>query len=110
MKINTIDGKELEFKNVADVFDKTRKERNEYFGKYLAEKPIKIGAVADKIKELEKEYDLYLENLKALANAVDVEKKADEAEKLTAQVSTMTDEQLTALKAAIDAKEKQQQN
>ena len=110
MKINTIDGKELEFKNVADVFDKTRKERNEYFGKYLAEKPIKIGAVADKIKELEKEYDLYLENLKALANAVDVEKKADEAEKLTAQVSTMTDEQLTALKAAIAAKENPQQN
>ena len=110
MKINTIDGKELEFKNVTDVFNTTRKERNEYFGKYLAEKPIKIGAVADKIKELEKEYDLYLENLKALANAVDVEKKADDAKKLTDQVSTMTDEQLTALKEAIAAKENQQQN
>ena len=110
MKINTIDGKEVEFKNVADVFDKTRKERNEYFGKYLAEKPINIGAVADKINELEKEYDLYLENLKALANAVDVEKKADDAKKLTDQVSTMTDEQLTALKEAIAAKENQQQN
>ena len=110
MKIKTINGEELEFKNVDDVFDKTRKERNEYFGKYLAEKPIKIGAVADKIKELEKEYDLYLENLKALANAVDVEKKADDAKKLTDQVSTMTDEQLTALKAAIADKEKQQQN
>ena len=110
MKINTIDGKELEFKNVTDVFDKTRKERNEYFGKYLAEKPIKIGAVADKIKELEKEYKLYLDNLEALADAVDVEKKADDAKKLTDQVSTMTDEQLTALKAAIAAKEKQQQN
>ena len=110
MKIKTINGEELEFKNVDDVFDKTRKERNEYFGKYLAEKPIKIGAVADKIKELEKEYDLYLENLKALANAVDVEKKADDAKKLTDQVSTMTDEQLTALKAAIAAKENPQQN
>ena len=110
MKIKTIDGKEVEFENVAAVFDKTRKERNEYFGKYVAEKPIKIGAVADKIKELEKEYKLYLDNLKALANAVDVEKKADEAEKLTAQVSTMTGEQLAALKAAIAAKENQQQN
>ena len=110
MKINTIDGKELEFKNVADVFDKTRKERNEYFGKYVAEKPIKIGAVANKVKELEKEYKLYLDNLKALADAVDVEKKADDAKKLTDQVSTMTDEQLTALKEAIEAKENQQQN
>ena len=108
--IKTIKGKEVKFENVADVFNTTRKERNEYFGKYVAEKPIKIGAVADKIKELEKEYKLYLDNLEALANAVDVEKKADEAEKLTAQVSTMTDEQLAALKAAIAAKEKQQQN
>lgn len=108
--IKTIKGQELEFDNVTDVFNKTRKERNEYFGKYVAEKPIKIGAVADKIKELEKEYKLYLDNLNALANAVDVEKKADDAEKLTAQVSTMTDEQLAALKAAIAAKEKQQQN
>ena len=108
--INTIKGQELEFENVAAVFDKTRKERNEYFGKYVAEKPIKIGAVADKIKELEKEYKLYLDNLNALADAVDAEKKADDAKKLTAQVSTMTDEQLAALRAAIDAKEKQQQN
>ena len=108
--IKTINGKEVEFENVAAVFDKTRKERNEYFGKYVAEKPIKIGAVADKIKELEKEYKLYLDNLNALADAVDAEKKADDAEKLTAQVSTMTGEQLAALKAAIDAKEKQQQN
>ena len=108
--IKTINGKEVEFENVAAVFDKTRKERNEYFGKYVAEKPINIGAVANKIKELEKEYNLYLANLKVLAAAVDVEKKADEAEKLTAQVSTMTGEQLAALKAAIAAKENQQQN
>lgn len=108
--IKTIKGKEVKFENVADVFNTTRKERNEYFGKYVAEKPIKIGAVADKIKELEKEYDLYLDNLNALANAVDVEKKADDAKKLTAQVDEMTDEQLTLLKAAIAAKEKQQQN
>ena len=108
--IKTINGKEVEFENVAAVFDKTRKERNEYFGKYVAEKPINIGAVANKVKELEKEYTLYLANLKVLADAVDVEKKADEAEKLTAQVSTMTDEQLAVLKAAIKAKEIQQQN
>lgn len=108
--IKTIKGQELEFENVTDVFNTTRKERNEYFGKYVAEKPIKIGAVATKIKELEKEYKLYLDNLKALAAAVDVEKKADDAKKLTAQVSTMTDEQLAALEAAINAKKNQQQN
>ena len=108
--IKTIKGKEVKFENVADVFNTTRKERNEYFGKYVAEKPIKIGAVADKIKELEKEYKLYLDNLEALADAVDVEKKADDAKKLTDQVSTMTDEQLALLKVAIADKEKQQQN
>ena len=108
--IKTIKGQELEFENVTDVFNTTRKERNEYFGKYVAEKPIKIGAVADKIKELENEYKLYLDNLNALADAVDAEKKADDAKKLTAQVSTMTGEQLAALKAAIAAKENQQQN
>lgn len=110
MKIKTINGKEVEFENVAAVFDKTRKERNEYFGKYVAEKPINIGAVANKVKELEKEYTLYLANLKVLADAVDVEKKADEAKKLTAQVSTMTGEQLAVLKEAIKATEIQQQN
>ena len=109
-KIYTIKGREVVFENVTDVFNTTRKERNEYFGKYVAEKPIKIGAVANKIKELEKEYTLYLANLKVLADAVDVEKKADEAEKLTAQVSTMTGEQLAVLKAAIATKENQQQN
>ena len=108
--IKTIKGKEVKFENVADVFNTTRKERNEYFGKYLAEKPINIGAVANKVKELEKEYKLYLDNLNALAKAVDVEKKADDAKKLTDQVSTMTDEQLALLKVAIAAKEKQQQN
>lgn len=110
LTIKTINGEEVKFENVADVFNTTRKKRNEYFGKYLAEKPIKIGAVADKVKELEKEYKLYLDNLEALAAAVDVEKKADDAKKLTAQVSTMTDEQLVVLKEAIAAKEKQQQN
>jgi hypothetical protein len=110
MKIKTINGKEVEFENVAAVFDKTRKERNEYFGKYVAEKPINIDAVANKVKELEKEYNLYLANLKVLGDAVDVEKKADEAKKLTAQVSTMTGEQLAVLKEAIKATEIQQQN
>lgn len=110
MKIKTINGKEVEFENVAAVFDETRKERNEYFGKYVAEKPINIDAVANKVKELEKEYTLYLANLKVLAAAVDAEKKADEAKELTAKVSTMTGEQLAVLKAAIEAKEIQQQN
>ena len=110
MKIKNINGKELEFENVAAVFNTTRKDRNEYFGKYVAEKPINIDAVANKVKELEKEYTLYLANLKVLAAAVDAEKKADEAKKLTAQVSTMTGEQLAVLKAAIKAKEIQQQN
>lgn len=110
MKIKNINGKEVEFENVAAVFNTTRKERNEYFGKYVAEKPINIDAVANKVKELEKEYNLYLANLKVLGDAVDVEKKDDEAKKLTAQVSTMTGEQLAALKEAIAAKEIQQQN
>lgn len=108
--IKTINGEEVEFENVAAVFDKTRKERNECFGKYVAEKPINIGAVANKVKELEKEYTLYLANLKVLADAVDVEKKADEAKKLTAQIEGMNEVQLAALKAAIEAKENQQQN
>lgn len=110
IKIKTISGKEVEFENVTAVFNTTRKERNEYFGKYVAEKPINIGAVANKIKELDKEYNLYLANLKVLADAIDVEKKADDAKKLTDQVSTMTGEQLAVLKAAIKAKEIQQQN
>lgn len=110
MKIKNINGKEVEFENVAAVFNTTRKERNEYFGKYVAEKPINIDAVANKVKELEKEYNLYLANLKVLADAVDVEKKADEAKKLTAQVSTMTGEQLAVLKEAIKATEIQQLN
>ena len=81
LTINKIKGEEVKFENVTAVFNTTRKERNEYFGKYVAEKPIQIGAVATKIKELEKEYKLYLDNLEALADAVDVEKKADDAKK-----------------------------
>lgn len=110
LTINKIKGEEVKFENVTDVFNTTRKERNEYFGKYVAEKPIKIGAVANKVKELEKEYTLYLANLKVLADAVDVEKKADDAKKLTDQINGMNEEQLAALKAAIAAKENQQQN
>lgn len=37
MKIQTINGKEVEFENVADVFNTKRNERYEYFGKYVAE-------------------------------------------------------------------------
>lgn len=105
--IKPINGKANEFENVAAVFDKTRKERNEYFGKYVAEKPINLDAIANKIKDLENEYNLYLDNLKVLAEAVDVEKKADDAKKLTAQVDGMNKEQLAALKKAIEDKEKQ---
>ena len=112
--VKTVEGKEAQFESVAKVFNESRKQRNEYFGKYVAEvsanNPLNLASIATKIKELEKEYDLYLENLNALAAAVDVEKKADDAKKLTDQVSTMTDEQLTLLKAAIAAKENQQQN
>lgn len=110
LTINKIKGEEVKYENVTAVFNTTRKERNEYFGKYVAEKPINIGAVANKIKELEKEYKLYLANLKVLADAVDVEKKADDAKKLTDQINGMNEEQLAALKAAIAAKENQQQN
>lgn len=112
--VKTISGKEAQFESVAKVFDTNRKERNEYFGKYVAEvsagSSLKLDAVANKIKELKKEYNLYLDNLNALADAVDVEKKEADAKKLTDQVSTMTGEQLAALKTAIAAKENQQQN
>ena len=110
LTINKIKGEEVKFENVTAVFNTTRKERNEYFGKYVAEKPINIGAVANKVKELEKEYKLYLANLKVLADAVDVEKKADDAKKLAAQVNDMTPEQLAALEAAINAKKNPLQN
>lgn len=114
IKINTIKGEEVEFENVAAVFNTKRNERNECFGKYVAEvtdiNPSKLNAIADKIKMLEKEYNLYLANLKFLANAVDVEKKEADAKKLTDQINGMNEEQLAALKAAIAAKENQQQN
>lgn len=113
-KINTIKGKEVEFENVANVFNTTRKKRNEYFGKYVAEvsanNPLNLASIATKVKELENEYNCYLANLKALGEAVAVEKKADDARKLAAQVNDMTPEQLAALKAAIEAKENKQQN
>lgn len=108
--LKTVEGKEVEFENVAKVFDTDRKTRNEYFGKYVAEasaNPLKLDVVAAKIKELEKEYNNYLANLKALGEAVAVEKKEADAKKLAAQVNDMTPEQLAALKEAIEAKEKQ---
>lgn len=111
--LKTVEGKEVEFENVAKVFDTDRKTRNVYFGKYVAEasaNPLNLDVVAAKIKELEKAYNNYLANLKALGEAVAVEKKAADAMKLTAQVNEMTGEQLAALKAAIAAKENQQQN
>lgn len=114
IKVKTVAGKEAQFESVAKVFNESRKQRNEYFGKYVAEvsanNPLNLASVANKVKELEKEYTLYLANLKVLADAVDVEKKADDAKKLTAQVDGMNEEQLAALKAAIAAKENQQQN
>lgn len=108
--LKTVEGKEVEFENVAKVFDTDRKTRYEYFGKYVAEasaNPLKLDVVAAKIKELEKEYNNYLANLKALGEAVAVEKKEADAKKLAAQVNDMTPEQLAALKEAIEAKEKQ---
>ena len=114
IKVKTVEGTEAQFEDVAKVFNESRKQRNEYFGKYVAEvsanNPLNLASVANKIKELEKEYKLYLANLKVLAAAVDVEKKADDAKKLTDQINGMNEEQLAALKAAIAAKENQQQN
>ena len=114
LKVKTVEGKEAQFEDVAKVFNESRKQRNEYFGKYVAEvsanNPLNLASIANKVKELEKEYTLYLANLRVLADAVDVEKKADAAKKLTAQVDGMNEEQLAALKAAIAAKENQQQN
>lgn len=114
MKIQTINGKEVEFENVTAVFNTTRKDRNEYFGKYVAEVganyPLNLANIASKVKDLEKEYNRYLTNLKALGEVVEEEKKADNARKLAAQVNDMTPEQLAALEAAINAKKNPQQN
>lgn len=78
--VKTISGREVQFESVAKVFDTTtRKDRNEYFGKYVAEvsaaSPLKLDAVAAKIKELEKVYNNNIANLKALGEAVAAEKK-----------------------------------
>ena len=112
--LKTISGEEVQFENVTAVFNTTRKKRNEYFGKYVAEvsanNPLNLASIATKVKELENEYNCYLANLKALGEAVAVEKKADDAKKLTDQINGMNEEQLAALKAAIAAKENQQQN
>lgn len=112
--VKTVEGREAQFENVAKVFESSRKQRNEYFGKYVAEvsanNPLNLANIATKVKELEKEYNCYLANLKTLGEAVAVEKKADDARKLAAQVNDMTPEQLAALKEAINAKENPQQN
>lgn len=112
--VKTVEGKEAQFESVATVFNESRKQRNEYFGKYVAEvsanNPLNLASIATKVKELENEYNCYLANLKTLGEAVAVEKKADDARKLAAQVNDMTPEQLAALEAAINAKKNQQQN
>lgn len=112
--VKTVEGKEAQFESVAKVFNESRKQRNEYFGKYVAEvsanNPLNLASIATKVKELENEYNCYLANLKALGEAVAVEKKADDARKLAAQVNDMTPEQLAALEAAINAKKNPQQN
>ena len=114
IKVKTVEGKEAQFESVAKVLNESRKQRNEYFGKYVAEvsakNPLNLASIATKVKELENEYNYYLANLKALGEAVAVEKKADDAKKLTDQINGMNEEQLAALKAAIAAKENPQQN
>ena len=111
--VKNVEGKEAQFESVAKVFNESRKQRNEYFGKYVAEvsanNPLNLASIATKVKELENEYNCYLANLKALGEAVAVEKKADDARKLAAQVNDMTPEQLAALEAAINAKKNPQQ-
>lgn len=112
--VKTVEGKEAQFESVAKLFESSRKQRNEYFGKYVTEvaanNPLNLANIATKVKELEKEYNCYLENLKVLGEAVAGEKKADDARKLAAQVNDMTPEQLAALEAAINAKKNPQQN
>ena len=53
MIFKTIKGEEVKFENVADVFNTKRIERNECFGKYVAEvtdvNPSKLNAVSNKI-------------------------------------------------------------
>ena len=111
--VKNVEGKEAQFESVAKVFNESRKQRNEYFGKYVAEvsanNPLNLASIATKVKELENEYNCYLANLKTLGEAVAVEKKADDARKLAAQVNDMTPEQLAALEAAINAKKNPQQ-
>ena len=119
--IKTINSKNVEFANVAAVFETNRKKRNEYFGKYVADpknKQLNLSAIDAKIEELTKAYDCYKNNLEALSEAVKAELKEEARKKIAdkkpdevaADVDYMTPEQLAALKAAIDAKMNQQQN
>ena len=55
MKFNTVEGNEVEFENLAKLFATDRKERNEYFGTYVAapkNKQLNLSAIADKVEEL----------------------------------------------------------
>lgn len=112
--VKTVEGKEAQFENVAKLFESSRKQRNEYFGKYVTEvaanNPLNLANIATKVKELEKEYNCYLTNLKALGEAVAVEKTDEEAKKLAAQAQGMTQEQRAAVRKALDEADKQQQN
>ena len=77
--INKIKDEEVKFENVTAVFNTTRKERNEYFGKYVAEvsanNPLNLASIATKVKELENEYNCYLANLKAQKAAIKAKEK-----------------------------------
>lgn len=121
IKFNTVEGKEVEFESLAKLFAKDRGERISLFGTYIAapkDKQLNLSAIAGKVEELNKAYDCYKANLKTLGEVVATELKEEarkkiadkKPEEVAADVDYMTQEQLAALKAAIEAKENQQQN
>ena len=124
IKFNTVEGKEVEFDSLAKLFatDKgARGEQMSLFGTYIAapkDKQLNLSAVADKVEEQTKACNCYIANLKTLGEVVATELKEEarkkiadkKPEEVAADVDYMTQEQLAALKAAIEAKENQQQN
>lgn len=108
MKI-TKEGKEVSYdsleqcladNSVQQLFNSTgRDERNKLFGKYLADTDtIDLASLSEKVKKEKESYKGYIANLDILAEAIQKELKNKKAEELMASVSSMTPEQLQALK------------
>lgn len=122
--LKTVEGKEVQFDSLAKLFDTdkgARGERMGLFGTYIAapkDKQLNLSAIADKVEEQTKACNCYIANLKTLGEVVAAEIKEEARKKIAdkkpedvaADVEYMTPEQLAALKAAIEAKENQQQN